>query len=97
MYSTAHTVKRSMIFPSPAWMSLTKLSLAVIIKLFLARDSLVSDIPAGDRKNDNPFFTVQDIMNLLVRVERCDSELLVPTSEEQSAPPALIITQSAEC
>ncbi len=32
-------------------------------------------------------------MNLLVRVERCDSELLVPTSEEQSAPPALIITQ----
>jgi hypothetical protein len=77
-------------------MSLTKLSLAVLIKLFPARDSLVSDIPSVDGKNGNLLFTVQD-MHLLVRVERCDSELLVPTSEEQSAPPALIITQSAEC
>jgi hypothetical protein len=38
-------------FPSPAGISLTKLSLAGI-KLFLA---LVSGIPAGDRKVDNLF------------------------------------------
>jgi hypothetical protein len=29
-----------------------------IIKLFPARESLVSDIPAGDRKNDNLFYSV---------------------------------------
>ncbi len=39
-------------------MSLTKLSLAGIVKLFPPRDSLVSDIPAGDRKNDNLFYSV---------------------------------------
>jgi hypothetical protein len=39
-------------------MSLTIISLAGIIKLFPARDSLVSDIPAGDRKIINLFFTV---------------------------------------
>jgi hypothetical protein len=33
-------------------MSLTKLSLAGISKLFPPRESLVSDIPAGDRKNE---------------------------------------------
>jgi hypothetical protein len=39
--------KRLAIFPSPARMSLTKLS--------LAGKSLVSDNPAGDRKIDNLF------------------------------------------
>jgi hypothetical protein len=39
-------------------MSLTKLSVAGIIKLFPARESLVSDIPAGDGKNDNLFLPV---------------------------------------
>jgi hypothetical protein len=39
-----HCKQRLMIFPSPAGMSITKLS----IKLFPARESLVSDIPAGD-------------------------------------------------
>ncbi len=37
-------------FPSPAGMSL--------IKLFLARESLVSDIPPGDGKQDNLFYSV---------------------------------------
>jgi hypothetical protein len=48
-----------MIFPSPAGMSLTKLSLGgnydVIYKLFPSRESLVSDIPAGDVKMANLF------------------------------------------
>ncbi len=48
-----------MIFPSPAGMSLTKLSQGgnydVIYKLFPSRESLVSDIPAGDGKMANLF------------------------------------------
>jgi hypothetical protein len=48
-----------MIFPSPAGMSLTKLSLGgnydVIYKLFPSMESLVSDIPAGDGKMGNLF------------------------------------------
>jgi hypothetical protein len=47
-----HRKKSFSIFPSPAGMSLTKLSLFgnydVTNKLFLPRESLVSDIPAGD-------------------------------------------------
>ena len=54
-----HCKKMLMIFPSPAGMSLTKLSLGgnydVIYKLFPSRDSLVSDIPAGDGKMANLF------------------------------------------
>jgi hypothetical protein len=45
--------KRYVIFPSPAGMSLTKLG-----KIIPARESLVSDIPAGDGKIANLFFTV---------------------------------------
>jgi hypothetical protein len=36
----------------------TKLSQAVNIKLFPARESLVSDIPAGDGKIGNLFYSV---------------------------------------
>jgi hypothetical protein len=54
MYCTIHCKKRFVIFPSPAVMSLTKLSLGgnndVIYKLFPPKESLVSDIPAGDGK-----------------------------------------------
>jgi hypothetical protein len=43
-------------------MSLTKHSLGgnydVIYKLFLLRESLVNDIPAGDGKIEKAFFTV---------------------------------------
>ncbi len=54
-----YTVKKRLaIFPSPAGMSLTKLSLAGIIKLFLSRESLVSDIPAGDGKIAYLFYSV---------------------------------------
>ncbi len=46
-----HHKKSVLIFPSPAGMSLSKLSLGgnndVIYKLFPLRESLVSDIPAG--------------------------------------------------
>jgi hypothetical protein len=54
-----YTVKKIIVFPVPAGMSLTKLSLAGIIKLFSARESFVSDIPAGDGKNYNIFYSVQ--------------------------------------
>ena len=47
-----HRKKSFSIFPSPAGKSLPKLSLGgnkdVIYKLFLPRESLVSDISAGD-------------------------------------------------
>jgi hypothetical protein len=39
-------------------MSLTKLSLAGKIKLLPARESLVSDIPAGDGKTGHVFYSV---------------------------------------
>ncbi len=47
-----HRKKSFSIFPSPAGMSITKLSLGgnndVIYKLFPPRESLVSDLPAGN-------------------------------------------------
>ncbi len=55
-----YTVNKLSIFPSPAGMSLTKLSLGgnndVIYKLFRPRESLVSDIPAGDGNIEKFFF-----------------------------------------
>jgi hypothetical protein len=44
-----------MIFPSPAGMSQTKLPLARKNYIIPARESLVGDIPAGDRKMPNLF------------------------------------------
>jgi hypothetical protein len=50
------TVKKVIVSPSPAGMSLTKLSpWAETIKLFPPRESLVSGIPAGDGKNNKLF------------------------------------------
>jgi hypothetical protein len=62
-----HRKESFSIFPSPAGMSLTKLlSLSgnydVIYKLFLARDSLVSDIPAGDGNIEKLFLHCTDIV-----------------------------------
>ncbi len=60
-----HRKKSFSVFPSPAGMSLTKLSLGgnidVIHKLFPPRESLVSDIPAGDSNIEQLFLqcTVQ--------------------------------------
>jgi hypothetical protein len=53
--------KRLSIFPSPAGMSLTKLSLAGNKLIFkpIARESLVSDIPAGDGKIEDLFYSVE--------------------------------------
>ncbi len=56
-----HTVKKSFkIFPSPTGMSLTKFSLggnnSIITSLFLPRESLVSDIPAGDGNIEKLFY-----------------------------------------
>jgi hypothetical protein len=45
-----YTVKKVINFPVPAGMSLTNSPLSGIIKVFLARKSLVSDIPTGDGK-----------------------------------------------
>ncbi len=57
---TVHRNESFSIFPSPSGMSLTKLSLDgnndVIYKLFPPRESLVSDIPAGDG-NIEQFFS----------------------------------------
>jgi hypothetical protein len=54
-----------MIFPSPARIALTKLSLGgnndVKYKLFPPKESLVSDIPAGNRNIEKPFFAVYHI------------------------------------
>ena len=52
-----HRKKKVRKFPVPSRDVTTKLSLGgnydVITELFLPRGSLVSDIPAGDGKNDN--------------------------------------------
>jgi hypothetical protein len=55
--SMLHCKKRLSNFPSPAGMSLTKLSLGGnnLQKLFPSRESLVSDIPDGDGKIKNLF------------------------------------------
>jgi hypothetical protein len=57
-----HRKKSFSIFPSPAGMLLTKLSLGgnndVIYKLFPPRESFESDIPAGDGNIEKLFFTV---------------------------------------
>jgi hypothetical protein len=54
-----HCKNRLEVFLLPAGMSLTKLSLALgIIKLFPARESLFSDIPAGSGKQLNFFYSV---------------------------------------
>jgi hypothetical protein len=56
-----YTVKKNFsIFPSPAGMSLTKLSLGgnndVIYKLFLPRESFVSDILVGEGNIEKLFY-----------------------------------------
>jgi hypothetical protein len=57
-----YTVKKSREFPVPRRDVTTKLSLGgnnvVITELFLPRGSLVSDIPAGDGKLVNIFYSV---------------------------------------
>jgi hypothetical protein len=55
---TAHCKKRLQIFPSPAGMSLAKLSLAGIKLIFPDQESLFSDTSAGDGKIANLNFTV---------------------------------------
>ncbi len=57
-----YTVKMLAIFPSPARLSLTKVSLAEknLITVFPARESLDNDIPAGDGKI--AFFTVYSLL-----------------------------------
>ncbi len=65
---TLHCKKGFPIFPSPAGMSLTKLSLDgnydVIYKLFLHRESLVSDIPAGDGNIEKLFLQCNPVSSL---------------------------------
>jgi hypothetical protein len=58
VWLVAHCKKRFGIFPSTDGMSLTKLPLAGNNLIFPARESLVSDIPAGNGKIDNFFGSV---------------------------------------
>jgi hypothetical protein len=61
MLDMVHRKKSFSILPFPAGMSLTKLSLGgnydVIYKLFLPRESLLSDIPAGDGNIEKLFLS----------------------------------------
>jgi hypothetical protein len=52
-----HCKERLAVFPSPAGMSLTWTG---IIKFFLARESLVSDVPAGDERTANLFLQCKE-------------------------------------
>ncbi len=63
MYYTVHTVavhynKRLLIFPSPAGGHEQNSRRPGKIKLFQTRESLVSDIPAGNGKIVNLFYSV---------------------------------------
>jgi hypothetical protein len=58
-----HCKKRFDVSLPPAGMSLTK-PWAGIIKFFPIRESLVSDIPAGDGKNDNLFYSAGSEVSL---------------------------------
>ncbi len=64
VFSSVYTAKKVTIFPSPAGMSLTKLSMGgkyeVIYKLFLPRERLISEIPAGDGNIEKLFYGVLD-------------------------------------
>jgi hypothetical protein len=57
-----HRKKSFSIFPSAARISLTKLSLGgnnfYVTSLFPHRETLISDIPAGDGNIEKLFFTV---------------------------------------
>jgi hypothetical protein len=50
---------RLAIFPSPDGISLTNSPWSGIIKLFLARDSLVSEIPLGTGKSLTFFYSIR--------------------------------------
>ena len=56
--SIVHRKKRFTSFPSPAGMSLTKLPLVSYDVIIRAQGEFGSDIPAGDGKLANLFFTV---------------------------------------
>ncbi len=60
-----HCKKRLAVFPSPAGMSLTKLSLAGNNLIIPGQTEFVRDIPTGDRKTANLFLqcTLTDIHN----------------------------------
>ncbi len=60
----ACTVKKVRDFPSPAGMSLTKLSMAGINSIIPGQRGLVSDIQAGNGKNDNLFYSAYSPVQL---------------------------------
>jgi hypothetical protein len=60
----AYTVKKGYhFFPSPARMSLTKLSQGGNNFIIPDQVELVSDILAGDTKNDNLFYSVSNVFS----------------------------------
>jgi hypothetical protein len=92
-YNQIHCKKRLTIFPSPFGMSLTKLSLEGNKELFQARESLVNDIPAGDGKLANLFYSVEHsrlyIFFLLGSTDRTPfaSEDLLAYVQQWTCPP----------
>ncbi len=75
-----------MIFPSPAGMSLTKLSLAG------NNLNLVSDIPAGDGKTANLFLTVRPTGGLSFGGISDDVEKVVVVPSLDIAPPHSLLS-----
>jgi hypothetical protein len=51
--------KKVIDFPSPAGMSLTKLPLGWNYEIIPAQGEFVSNIPTGDGKSDNLFYSVR--------------------------------------
>ncbi len=73
-----HYKKRLAVFPAPAGtgMSLTKLSLAGN-KLFPARESLVSDVPAGDGKTANSYSSNSFMAGVVDTGDKCIAGVIV--------------------
>ncbi len=72
-----HYKKRWAVFPAQAGMSLTKLSLAGT-KLFPARESLISDVPAaGDGKTAYSYSSNSFMAGVVDTVDKCIAGVIV--------------------
>ncbi len=90
-----HCKKTLSFFPSPAGMSLTKLSLA-------GKISLVSDIPAGNGKNDNLFLQCnlsqfEEVENLSTKYSTCFHSAFKMTQNRMLKNVQCSLIKSAHC
>jgi hypothetical protein len=81
-----HGKKRFAIFPSPAWMLITKLS--------LARESLVCDIPAGEGKIAHLFYSV--VEKRLVKMTTSHLNNIIQSARDGSLQLGTRLVQSSE-